>query len=318
MDDKPECIVMGSSNSMRMLPETLEDDLGLKAFNYGVFHARAEDFYCIGKLLTAQPETTPKVVFLCVDDWNLADEPALPDEVFEGAEKRLAYKPLLSQYLDDYNGFSLGWARVKASLSWNQTETSIKSLAKAWEQGSISRKPPELTDVFFKNGVRKTYKSIFEVEVTELAESGEYDVGAALKTRHEELLSYSNHPEGFLSDSHENFKQFSERRWDYFTRFISTLNEHEVKILVNVMPNQPFYQELVEQSTNYEQRIDTLISRLNKLQQTYPSILVVKDNHTIENFGGSEKHFFDHMHPTSYNSDLMIRSVLKELPENAL
>ena len=49
MKKKPECFVMGSSNSMRFLPETIDSLLGLSAFNFGVFHARVEDFWCISR-----------------------------------------------------------------------------------------------------------------------------------------------------------------------------------------------------------------------------------------------------------------------------
>src|SRR5438132_14386869 len=48
---KPEAVVLGSSNSMRMLPRAIDSIFNLKAFNYGVYQATAEDFYCVSKTL---------------------------------------------------------------------------------------------------------------------------------------------------------------------------------------------------------------------------------------------------------------------------
>jgi hypothetical protein len=318
LDTKPEVIVMGSSNSMRMRPQSIQELTGLPSYNYGVYHARAEDFYCIGQLLTADEKTTPKAIILCLDDWNLADEPALPDEVFAGAEKRLAYKPLLARHLDDYSVGKLFWARFKAALSWTHTKASLDALRSAKESADFSRKQNPLAAVFFKDGVRKNYGSVFGDDVTDLAESGEYDVGTALKTHHEEMLGYSQHHLGFITTSHEMFEKFSDRRWNYLDRFFDRMDTAGVKVILNVMPNQPFYQQLVREHGNYDERISIFLKRLNELEEKHDCIILLKDNHNIENFGGSEHHFFDHMHPTSVNSDLMLKSIFEALPANAL
>ena len=319
LEKKPECIVLGSSNAMKMAPNKIKEFTGLNTFNYGVFQARSEDYYCIGELLTSKSETTPKLVILCIDDWNFAKEVSVNNSVFKGAERRLAYKPLLSQYLDDYSCFKLNWERVKSSVSWFQTKTSLKIIFNSLNTLNISRgKHKKYTDYFFEDGVRKYYQSIFEKDITKQAEDGKYDVEADLRKKHADLLTYSNHPLGLLSKSHELFNNYSDRRWDYFDRLIKNLSEHNVKVIINIMPIQPYYLELVKKHSNYNERRKILLKKLKLLKKKYPLILTIKDNHSIDQFNGLENHFFDHMHPTSYNSNLMIESIFKKLPKDAI
>ena len=314
MEEKPEVLIFGSSNSMRMRPEKFEELTGLSTFNYGVFHARTEDFYCMGSLLVERPETTPKAIVLCLDDWNLAEEPPLPDEVFDGAEKRLTYRPILSKHLYDYSSFQLFWARIKAAQSWSQTKVSLRTLG----QGDWSRQPANLEDVFFKDGVRKRYLNVFDTDVTDSAEAGLYAVTPDLQAHHTELLHYSNTQKGIVSGSHEDFEEYSKLRWQYLSDFLALMKEHEVKVMITIMPNQPFYLELVQESTNYDDRMVLLHHRLDSLQQVHPNLLLIDDNSRIENFSGYENHFFDHMHPTGVNCDLIIEKLVNQLPADAL
>jgi hypothetical protein len=84
---------------MRMLPSTLETEFGMKAFNNGVFQASVEDYLCISKAMFEQDVCKPKLILLCIDDWNLREYTTTSKMSFEGANKRLIYKPSLSQYL---------------------------------------------------------------------------------------------------------------------------------------------------------------------------------------------------------------------------
>jgi len=313
----PQVVVMGSSNSMRMLPATIERITGKTAFNYGVFQARVEDFYCISRAMKTELGELPEMVVLCLDDWNLAQEPAKPDEVFEGAERRLAYHPELAQYLDDYNPMYLRWCQFKNALTWEQTKTSFKVVRLAWQNDDLYRRNSPMEAVFTSEGVRLKYADFGGADVTELAEAGEYNPDAILEAEHIELLRYSNKPKGFLSGTHEDFEKFSELRWQYFRDLVAFLDSNDVKLVVQIMPMQPTYQNWVEEGTNYNERLDVLKDSLTNFQAEFKSLVYVQDHHSIDLFNGKREHFFDHLHPTSVNSDLMLENLFKHVPEDA-
>ena len=96
------------------------------------------------------------------------------------------------------------------------------------------------------------------------------------------------------------------------------MQEKGVKVLITIMPNQPYYLERVQESTNYDERMVTFHHKLDSLQKLRPNLLLIDDNSRIENFSGYENHFFDHMHPTAVNCDLILEKLLNQLPEDAL
>jgi hypothetical protein len=84
------------------------------------------------------------------------------------------------------------------------------------------------------------------------------------------------------------------------------------------MPNHPYFVKTLEKETNYLNRMDDLFDFLYGLQSEYSNIVHIVDNSRIENFGGNPNYFFDYMHPTYGNSELMILSIKKELSSLAV
>ena len=306
----PEAIVLGSSNSMRMKPETIRKLSGLSAYNYGVFYASVEDFYCISRSLKKELNHVPKLIILCLDDWNLAKVPAPKDEVFDGAQKRLAYKPVISQHLDDFSRIKLTWARIKSALAWEMLAASFRAVL---SEGFERTEQPH-SQVCYEDGTRKEYRSQKGENITDLAESGKFDVEKDLKDHFNTIATF---PDFKGVGFQEIFEEFSEKRLALLDRFFAETNEQGTKIIINIMPVQPYFQQLIRKETNYDQRMKELVEYLLLRKQKYPNIILVQDNHLIENFKGSETHFFDYFHPTSVNSDSMLHHLFKEIGPNA-
>ena len=319
LSEKPEAFVLGSSNSMRFLPKTIDSLTGLNAYNYGVFHARVEDFWCISNVILKDFKLRPKLVLFCIDDWNFADEPAPPDEFFEGAEKRLAFKPIYAKYLDDYSTGKLLWNQFKASINVDQTTASLDVLKDQLVNGRTwTKEIVDYSTTFFDDGVRIRYGTLgSDRDVTEEAESGQFDVTQSLMSTHEDWKKYPKTNRGILSDSHEMFENFSPRRLELFVRTIELLEENGCKVILNLMPLQPYYKSLVLETTNYSKRIDHLKNFLAWLKLRHHNILLVQDNTDISYFSGHENHFFHNIHPTSVNSDLMLFRLFREIDVNA-
>jgi hypothetical protein len=320
IEEIPEAFIFGSSNSMRFRPDYLKEKSGLNSFNYGVFHARVEDFWCISNVLINELHFEPKLVVFCLDDWNFADEPAPNDEFFKGAEKRLAYKFVYSKYLDDYSDVKLKWFQFKSSINIDQTLASISALKEQVDSSrSWEKTVPDISETFYEDGVRKKYgKLTGGADISELAESGEFDVTQDLKDTHKDWKRFANTKDGILTGSHEMFENFSMRRLRLFVRTIELLNDSDCEVVLNLMPLQPYYQNLVVESTNYLERMRSLNSFLLFVQSKFENVILLVDNSDIQFFNGFENHFFDTIHPTSVNSDLMLDRIFNLLEEDAL
>ena len=308
---KPKAIVLGSSNSMRMLPKTIDSLFGLSAYNYGVYQATVEDFYCISNALIRDLKILPALMIICVDDWNFAEYPVAGDVVFKGGQNRLCYKWRLSQYLKDFSWITLRWCQLKSAISYEQTASSISIL----KTGVGEKKIPDISKVFLEGGVRKKYSNEDGEDITDLAEQGKYKATEALQKFHEKSLKLD--PRGLTKGSHEDFKNLEPERLKLFEELIQFLEKNKVKVILNIMPVQPYVQQVLIEHTSYAQRMSLLAAYLNDLKNKYPNIILVKDNHEIKNFNGLSEHFFDRIHPTSVNSDSMLVSIKRQLIDYA-
>jgi hypothetical protein len=299
-----------------MDPSLIDSLFGVKSFNFAVYQATIEDFYAIAHAVINEVEHHPKLFILCLDDWNFRNLVHAKDEVFRGAQNRLSYKPEFSQYLKDFSVVNLFWARFKSSLSGEQLLASVQRLENDLRSGNVCASYPDLNDAFYSNGVRRYYADEEGNDVTDKAENGQYDISGYLKKKHAEALKLNS--KGSLLGTHEDFTKFDPIRLEMMDELLEYLKINGVKVILNIMPVQPFYRELLLENTSYKKRITDLLRRLQILEIKYTNVLLVKDNSDISKFGGYERHFFDHIHPTSVNSGLMLRALRRQVNSDAI
>jgi len=317
---QPRAFIFGSSNSMRFNPDSIFTYTGLPCINFGLFHARSEDYWCMANALIAELKEPPKLIVFCIDDWNFCDEPAPSDEIFKGTEKRLAVKSNFSKYLDDFAYSKLIWSQLKFSLSYEHLKSSLNAVYfSLTDSAGFKKSIPLMTETFYEDGTRRVYGRIDEKpgDLTDTCESGKFNVSKYLYEVDSAWKHFPPTKNGILDKSHENFKWFSYRRLDLFDRTIQLLSEKNCKVVFNIMPNQPYFKKILEEKTNYLQRLTYLNQYLKYLQMKYPNVIAIKDNSDISNFNGFENHFFDYMHPTSVNSSLMMLTFKNELESYA-
>ncbi|NQY10456.1 MAG: hypothetical protein HRT71_13205 [Flavobacteriales bacterium] len=116
MDVKPDAFVLGTSNTMRFLPDTLNHYLGHDFYNFGVYKCTAEDYLCITKCLVEDVGCKPKMMFIGLDQLSFRAE-ANSKKIFYGGEDRLIYKPRISKYLPDFNYGKLWFGRFQKLLT---------------------------------------------------------------------------------------------------------------------------------------------------------------------------------------------------------
>jgi hypothetical protein len=314
---KPQAIIYGSSNSLSMDTKLVENYTGLKTYNYGVFQFTVEDFYCSVRALY-ENHIQPKLIILCMDDWLIAERPKPKDEVFKGAQNRLSYKPELSKFLPDYSPITLNWCRFKSSLSYTQLEYASPEFFNRLKHFNFSPLSPEEIMLFFhEDGTRKKFTDADNKDITDSAEQGKYDVEGYLKKRHHQLMNYPDKPKGLLTEGQEIFKGFSANRIALLESTLQFLEERNCKVILNIMPVQPYYKKLMEEQTNYDERIKKLLVICSNYKSKYSNIMMVRDNHEVADFNGKPNYFYDQIHLTASNSALMLESLFKNIPKDA-
>jgi hypothetical protein len=133
---------------------------------------------------------------------------------------------------------------------------------------------------------------------------------------HHEALKKNQ--KGFFSGSHEDFKSLEPKRIELFQSLIDYLDENNVKVVLNIMPIQPYYKTLVLQYSQYNNRMNELLSILNSLKDKHKNIILIQNNNDISKFSGFENQFFDHIHPTSVNSKLMLLQIRKNIKDSVI
>lgn len=303
----PEAFVLGSSNSMRLLPKEIKARTGLEAFNFGVFYATAEDQFVIPQALFDLEHIKPKLFIFCLDAFGYRKRIESVDVVFDGAVNRLSYFEDFSKYLPDYSSTKLNWFRFKSALTLKQTLDSYTAL----KNGNL--KEVTLDDQFVKSfkkgGIRKHYSNWESVEITDKAENGEYDIETYIKQKDIQFKKARNGYKGIVSVMGDyDFEGLSKDRLQLLDSVIHFLEERDCKVVLNIMPVQPYFYSLLKERTQHQQNIQDLYDACLLMEKKYSNVIRLKDNSKIENFNGVSNHFFDSYHPTSVNSTLMIES----------
>ena len=306
-----EILIFGSSNSMRFYPEWYEDYFGSKTFNFAFFQASVEDFYCTLRFVLDKNPKDLKLVIFNLDDWNFSEIKENSFNILHPANNRLSSVPYLAKYLYNYIEFLYPLSRYKTAISFDQFKCSLESLlAYGFEKNTIN-----INNVFYENGVRIKYMDREGNNITQIAEEGKYDITNYLKTSREKIKSFPGHDK---LESQEFFEEISESRKKYFEDLIIHLKLKNIKVIINVMPIQPYEQNYVCEETNYIDRMQEMMNWLNSLKTNNKNIILVKDNSKIVNFGGLGNHFLDALHQTSVNRKKMFNSIIKELPKDVI
>lgn len=305
---KYEAFVLGSSNSMRFDPELIEKKTNLKAYNYGVFYATAEDYYVLPKLLFEVETIHPKLILFCLDVFSFRKAIKTHDEVFKGARNRLSYYSRASKYLPDYSDLKLNWFRFKSALTFEQTSASFRALC----DGSLTNLvfTRSYTSAFTNSGCRKKYANFEGENITDIAEKGDYQISKYISSKDKEFLKARNGYKGIVSvTGNYDFEGLSNRRLNLFEKTIEYLSKKECKVVINIMPVEPYFYSLLSKRTKHIENVKQLTRFCNYLKNKYPNVVIVKDNSRVGSFDGFNNHFFDQYHPTYINSNLMIESL---------
>ncbi|GJM24126.1 MAG: hypothetical protein DHS20C16_05410 [Phycisphaerae bacterium] len=307
--DLPEVVVMGSSNTMQYRPATIERLTGKRAFNFGVFWGRAEDFLCITRHVVDDLDHKPSLMIIGIDTWSFA--PAINEHpVFPGIRRRLLNAPQLSKHLHNAGWVKRQWANFIDSLSRQQLALSWKLF---WDDRySRTVAPPlESSEWFETDGTRVRYLSdggnIFEA-----VEAGTYPISEEIRQAIAETTSEKSTYRFVDQFPMYDFADMDQGKIDYMTEMLEVCEREKIQVVFIINPVHPLlYQELIAH-TRHPQNLKNLKTMLGQFAQRYSVVSGIFDASDVAKFGGDPEGFFDPMHPATRNCDLILERVAAE------
>lgn len=276
-DEQPDVLILGSSRSMKLDPDFIEDLSGLTAFNAGVNSARAEDYYVMLRYILEHMDKKPKYILLGIDVEAFHNKTAIDD--------RLLYNETLAQYLHDDDKASLA-DKLRTLLSYNETAATFTSLYYA----ATGYPKPETTyeDDGFLHYIEK------EQEIVEGDFQPEID---------EYIEKYRSRFNGFT--------ELSKDRKRYFQQFLALAEKHNIVVFGFITTLHDDVIADLRKTRNYDEIKAELIEFLNE-QQTQHDHFHYEDFDRVDQYGGSLTAFYDGAHIHEENANLIIEKLLKK------
>jgi len=318
-DRLPDAFVIGSSNTMPILPKDIDHLLGVRSFNLGSFWGRAEDTWAWSNFLVGELGLRPKLVILGIEPWTFADDSRGPP-LLAMYQRRLITTPQLAQYLPNY-----GEARaIGSSLLDSLTIENARLMAQMYARykGVRSGNGPFPAQGFNADGSNLGYartdpKPFLPEDVYRWYDgfSKRAADDAALNTLSAERRTMVEAWHLRLDDI-VNFlpgDRMSPERLELFEKSLALLNEHGVAVAVLIMPTQPYYYDMLLHYTKHAQHLAALRERLAAWKTRYPNLAAVVDASHVARFGGSARAFHDHYHMTPDNTRLLLEELQRKM-----
>jgi hypothetical protein len=275
---KPEAIVLGSSRSMQVAPETITRLTGLRAFNFANDSALAEDYYTALRFLVEDAHLTPRLLIIGVDV-EAFHNGVSPDE-------RLLALPALSKYLQHGEATRARGDRAVRLLSLQQTQATARSLMRA----ALGRRQAAVPFHFEPDG----YLRYDEMERARA--EGRFTLASYIPPS---VTEYTARFAGFSA--------LSDRRKAYFTETLEYARAHHITTIIFMTPLHPAVIRALA-SGSYAGRVREATAFLAEAARAYGATYV--DLSTIDRFGGDPDAFWDGGHMDPVNMDRLTQRLL--------
>lgn len=310
----PDIFILGSSNVMRFSPETIKDRWNMSAFNYGVFWGKAEDELLIAKHILLDLKHKPKLFIIGVDTWTFK-----PHEnehpVFPGLRRRLINTPDLIKHHPDIAGYQIFWSKVRDLFSIQQLELVYRAFnnPKPKQRKEVAELGENDPQFFQLDGTRIAYGDVYgnsQKDIFNDVENGTYHITQYF----EEIVKDPDDEKHFINYSSYHFENFWDKRIGYFEQLIQLAGEHSIKVVLVMNPIHPLFLDYLGKKSKYHLKNQSeLKTLLQRIKRTNDHVLRIVDASQLKNFGGDPDGFYDEIHPSTKNCDLILNMVFDRL-----
>ena len=302
----PQALVLGSSNVMRLRPAAVEAELGLTAFNCGVFYGRAEDYLCFVRYITEDLGQRPRLLLVGLDSWTLGPAGG-PHEFLNGARRNLLNTPSLVRHLPGVYRGQILWSKLIDGFSRQQLMLGLRKLRAGVRRHRIEA----LGESWITNqdGTRKYFGNAYgnvEGNVFASVEARTFPI-----TEHLTRVLKEKGPEGFVNFKHYDFDAFNPGRVGYLRETVALCQRQGVELVFFLNPVHPVFREVVAQETQFLRHIANLRTLIEALETEFSVVRGLVDGQTIP--GLDPLGYYDELHPDTANGDLLIQAISRHL-----
>ncbi|MEE3368317.1 MAG: hypothetical protein VX346_03120 [Planctomycetota bacterium] len=304
-DELPEVLILGSSNVMRLRPATVRRELGLTAFNCGVFWGKAEDYLCIARHVILDLNHRPKLLLVGLDSWTLA--PAQDEHpVFPGLRRRLLNTPQLIQHLHDVSPVKREWSRFIDAFSRQHLVTCWR-MARSRKRHRVA--PLAESEMFQEDGTRNNYSAVYEKRagnIFDAVEARRYPI-----TEHLRRIRSEAGPTGFVHFSKYDFREFRSQRIGYLRDLVELCQDQQVELVFFLNPVHPVFREVVEEHSPFLVNQSKMRHLIDQWMTEFSTVRGIVDGLEMRDLdpGG----FYDEIHPDTANGDRLIALIGQSL-----
>lgn len=303
LSPKPPIVVIGSSNTLRYRSEAFEKNLGKKSFNFGVLWGKADDFLCVTSFVLEQEEL-PEIFVVGVDTWTFRKVKPNPAQNlrFPGIRRRLLNTSELIRHHPEVSWAAIRWSRIEDLFSYQQLRTSLRDL-RSGAPRKRAKTLEESLEYMEEDGCKTGWADQFPQSPTYRAnvftrvENDEYPLSQYMREDPQGITGY-------------DFKDFDEKKIDYFRAMLQLAQEKKIKVVLVRNPIQPVFQEIIEERTPHRQNVQRLTELLEAYEAEFPeTVLATVDGDRIWSIGGKPDGFYDGWHPATHNSNLVVQLI---------
>jgi len=314
-EELPQAYIIGSSNTMPILPASVERLYGLRTFNLGSFWGRAEDIWAWTNFVVRDLQKKPSLVILGVEPWTFADDNRGPP-LLSMYQRRLLTAPRLTVYLPHFDPYKAEISQVLDSLTIENARLMAQMFGRY--KGRRTANGPFWESGFNRDGTNTAYTELKNKAFLPDQVNAYFKEFIASKPSSKELDSITGTRLAQVEAWHlrlddiVNFlpgDRMLPERQELFERAIAFLDENEVQVAVLIMPTHPYYYDMLVHYTRHAQHLEVLRQFLSGIQRQHSNVKVVFDASNIARFGGDPFAFHDHYHMTPANTDRMLAAM---------
>lgn len=308
----PTAYIIGSSNAMPILPQSVDRLFGVRSFNLGSFWGRAEDAWAWTNFIVNDLKQRPKLVLLGIEPWTFADDNRGPP-LLAMYQRRLITTPQLAQYLPHYGEAKAYTSAVLDSLTIENARLTLQMFSRYKGERVATR--PFWEQGFHEDGSSKSYGRVDPKPFLPAEVNDQYELFLRAKPDDAALASLSAPRRQMVEawhlrlDAIVNFlpgDRMSAERLDLFEQTLALLQANDIPVAILMMPTHPYYYDMLVHYTKHIQHLDNLRRRLEGVKGKYRNIVAVVDGSHVARFGGDPRAFHDHYHMTPINTDRLL------------
>lgn len=277
LDEHPEVLVLGSSRTMKIDPEFIEEKTGLSSFNAAVNSANAEDYYTMLRYSLDTLERKPKYIILGIDVEAFHNNTPFDD--------RLLFNKTLSKYLNAQDRISFQ-EMFTSLLSYEETASSLVSL-----YYKLNEYPNRSTYYDDDGFLHYTQKS-----------------GTVTDENYDSKIE--DYIERYLA-RYEGYTQLSEKRKDYFEKFLTLADEENIQVIAFITTLHDDIIDGLKKTRNYDEVKKQLVTYLNDMDEQNTNF-VYEDFDRVEKYDGILTAFYDGAHIHEKNANRITKRLLEK------